>query len=311
MKHAFWLLALIGCSDDGSAHSPVKLELDSDLDVVSSTFRQQPPTAVGGTQAFRLYYAGTVPGTPGAAFDLPYTVKVADDGLRIEDQKDTSITIRGVAPGQSSLRFLYEDGSLIDELQLSVAEIQKIGLNPDVSESLPRDVYWPEEQSVAWALGDHTVRVGLYQGLERLGDSSLQIAFAGAERVGPDGLVIPSKPVGTYPISVTAGDRPATTVDYVVVDHADAVTVITDFEPAPTTFQQGTMTNLCFQARNAGRYVVGLTWTITVTGQIEAQPKGPLNCVTVIPQLATGTISVSAVAGGQSLAMTLPVAART
>jgi len=311
MKHAFWLLALIGCSDDGSARQPLALELDSDLDVVSSNFRQQPPTAVGGTQTFQLHYAGTVPPTPGVLFDQKYTVKVVGDSLRIEEQKDASLTIRGLAPGQSTLQFLYEDGSPIDQIQLSVAAIQKIGLNPDVPESLPRDVYWPEERSVAWYLGDHTLKVGLYQGLDRLGDSSIQIALDGAQRTGADGLVVPGKPVGTYPISVTAGDQPAKTIDYVVVDHADAVTVITDFEPAPTMFQQGTMTTMCFQARNAGRYVVGLTWAITVTGQIEAQPKGAPNCVTVIPQLATGTISVNATAGGQSFATTLTVIGRT
>lgn len=194
MKQTLWLLALVGCVDlEPAPGPPVELELVGDLDVVTYHHREQYPTAVGGTQTFHLHYAGGVPGIAGPVFDLPYTVVVADDRLRIEDRRDTSLTIRGVAPGHSTLRFLYMNGSLIDELQLSVAEIQKIVLDPMVSELLPRDVYWPTDRSVAWAPGEHTFAVGLYAGIGRLADSSMQIALTGAERTGLDKLHVPAR----------------------------------------------------------------------------------------------------------------------
>lgn len=108
---------------------------------------------------------------------------------------------------------------------------------------------------------------------------------------------------------MTAGDWPTTTVDFVVVDHADSASLITDFEPAPTSLKTGRGTELCFQARSAGRYILGLPWAITVVGDIEPQGPGMPNCIGVIPRQTSGDITVTASAAGQSLSMTLPVVA--
>jgi hypothetical protein len=310
MKRALGILGLVGCVDRAPVnHLPV--ELDGDLDIVEYHDRMQLPTALGGTQTFQLHYEGPSPGIPGPVFDQPYTAVVTDSRVRIEDQLGASITVRGVAPGQSALRVVHEDGSLIGEFSLSVAEIEKVVLDPVTFDDLPGDVLVSLDRSkIAWALGEQTLAVHLYRGTERVADSSLQITLTGAERQGHDLLHVRSAVVGTYPISVTAGNWPTTTVDFVVVDRADSMSLIADGEPAPTSLTAGILTSLCFQARSAGRYLLGLPWTIRVVGEIEPQAQGAPNCVAVIPLQTSGDITVSAAAAGQSLSMTLPVVAK-
>jgi hypothetical protein len=283
------------------------LELDSDLDMVSYHLRQPLSTAVGGTQTFRVYYRGTIPAEPGPELDVPYTAESTDEHLRIEDVTGTSITIRGLAAGKGALRFLRRDGSLIDEVPLSVAEIRSIRLEPRVSELLPGGVYSVNNPLFAWAPGEYTFKVGLYQDIFRLADTSMRVALEGAERTGLDELHLRNASVGTYPISVTAGSWRDAALDFVVVDHADSMSLMT--EPAPTSLTSGRGTNFCFQARSADRYILGLTWTISVVGDVEPQASNLHNCTYVIPRQTSGSVTVRAAAGGQSLSITLPVVA--
>lgn len=312
MRRALGVLWLVGCVDASPPAAPPHgygLELESDLDMISYHYRVPLATAVGGTQTFRVYYQGTIPGESGPALDVPYTVESTDEHLGVEDVTGTSITIRGLAAGKGALRFLRRDGSLLGEVPLSVAEIGSIVLEPRVSERLPNSVYWPNNPLFAWAPGEYTFKVGLYQDIFRVADTSMQIALEGAERNGLDELHIRNASVGTYPISVTAGSRRDAAVDFVVVDHADSMSLMTGLSPLPTSLTPGRGTDFCFQARSADRLILGLTWTISVVGDVEPQAGNMHNCTYVIPRQTSGSITVRAAAGGQSLSITLPVVA--
>ena len=269
------------------------------------------PTAVGGTQAVALQYDrgdGVM-----IALDLPYT---ADDqggaGITIAGTSGSQVTVRGAGSFSNYLRILDEDNLLMDRKQLTGAALSSMELIPDDYESVP------PQTSLAWAAGTRKVAVALYgdvqtstgRSTERLVDTAMQLSFAGAQRTAWDTLQIDAQ-VGSYLIGVTAGDKPAAALDFVVVDHADSVAVQ---QNAPSTIAPNTSTTVCFSALTAGRYVAGLTWTYSVDGAqtIKGDGTAERNCVTVSTQKASGTVSVSAAAGGQSTAMALTVgAART
>lgn len=304
------LLGSVGCLEGGqSARHPIELQLSGVLDLVNYHDIRNRFTAVGGTQTFELRRAGPRPNPPGPALELPFEAAV-DEGssVRIEAQQGASLTIRGVKPGTSTLRIFHEDGTPMDELSLEVAEIQHIVLEPRVADRLPRDVLSRFDRAIAWAPGEHTFWVDPYGAdpILPLGDTSMHLVLAGAERIGTNALHIPAATVGTAPITVTAGDQTAT-IDFVVVDHADSASLITDFDPAPTSLTTGRLTSLCFQARNAGRYIMGLRWTFTVAGAIEPRAQGTPNCIALTPTQTSGDISVTAAAAGRSVSMTLPV----
>jgi len=120
-------------------------------------------------------------------------------------------------------------------------------------------------------------------------------------------LHIPDATLGTSPISVIAGGQP-TTIDFEVVDHADSASLIPFY--ARRSFTTGQRADLCFQARNAGRYIAGLKWTITVTGELNLPVLHMVNCVALTPQQTSGEITVTAAAAGQSVSLTLPVVAQ-
>jgi len=308
MTRVLGLLGLVACVEtmpEPMPTEPFRLELDSDFDFVTYHLRLSFPTAVGGTQTFHVHHRGTIPGEPGPRIDVPYTAVAVDDGVRIDDQTGTDITIRGAAEGRSTIRFLHEDGSTIDEIQLAVGEIQQIGLEPKVLASLGSPLYPKAPPLFAWAPGEQVFQVVPYQRSQRLVDSSMQLGLDGAQHTRLDELRVRKETVGTYPISVIAGSKP-TTVDLVVVDHADAIS-LEDDKPAPTSLLSGHVTIMCFEARSAGRYLVGLPWSFVATGDVAPLVSDPDNCVWVNPRQTSGNITITATAGGRSTSITLPV----
>lgn len=309
-RSLLFLLGSVGCLEGGqSAQQPVELQLSGALDLVNYHDRRNRQTALGGTQTFELRRAGRLPGALGPALELPFEATVDEgSGVRIEARQGASITIRGVKAGTSTLRIFHEDGAPMDELSLVVAEIQHVVLEPRVADQLPRDLLSRFDRAIAWAPGEHTFGVDLYGAdpFFPLGDTSMQLALAGAEHIAPNKLRVPAATVGTSPISVTAGSQ-AATIDFVVVDQADSASLITNSDPAPTSLTTGRLTSLCYQARNAGRYIMGLRWTFTVAGAIKPQAQVTPNCIALIPTQTSGDISVTAAAAGRSVSMTLPV----
>ena len=237
------------------------------------------PTAIGGTQTVALQYDrgdGVL-----IALDLPFT---ADDdgglGITVDATSGSQVTVRGAGSRTNYLRIIDEDGLLMDRKQLTGAALDRIELVSEDFESVPAD------RQLAFAPGSRTIGVALYgdvQGSggptsERLVDTSMDLALAGAERRAWDTLSIDAA-VGTYPLAVTAGDKPTATLDFVVVDQADSVTAI---GPVPSTIAANESASICFEAVAAGRYIAGLTWTYVIDGT-EMEVKGDdallRNCV--------------------------------
>ena len=141
---------------------------------------------------------------------------------------------------------------------------------------------------------------------ERIIDTSMELTLAGSTRRAWDMLRI-DLPVGAYPLAVTAGDKPTNNLEVVVVDHADS---LVPFANQPTTIAPNTSRNLCFEALAGTRYIVGLTWTFDVDGEVFTHGEGSLsrNCINVSTDKLSGTVAISASAGGQSASLQLTVA---
>jgi len=277
-----------------------ELRLTGDLD----WYVEPLTTAIGGTQPVMLRYIYDGAAT---ALDWPY---IADDGggeaVQITNVDGAQVTVRGVAASSNYLRVFYENTifcthRLMDAIELTAAPVNEIDLVPLGFEKVPANT------PVAWAPGIRDVGVALYgNDKERLIDTSMQIMFAGAERVEWDTLRIDAR-AGSYKIAVTAGDKPTTAVDFIVVDHADSIAAEAD---APTSIAPNVPTNVCFQAMSADRYVAGLTWTFSVDGQqtIQGDDTWRRNCIAVSTRQETGSVSVTASAGGQSVTVALAIA---
>jgi hypothetical protein len=264
------------------------------------------PTAVGGTQAIALQYE-RYDGVD-IALDQPFT---ADDdggiGVKVDAISGSQVVVRGAGSRSNYLRILDIDGLLMDRKELTGAAVNKIGLIPADLESVPAD------KELAFAAGEREFGIAIYGDVQtssgprsqRLIDTSMALQLAGSSREGWDSLSI-NAAVGTSTLSVTAGDKPAANLDFIVVDHADTVSVI---NPAPSTIAVNQSQSVCFQALASGRYVAGLTWTYVVDGATSVKGEGTLqrNCVSVSTQKTSGTVSVQATAGGQTTAMALTV----
>lgn len=261
-------------------------------------------TAVGGTQVVALQYNrgdGVY-----VALDVPFT---ADDdggrGIKVDATTGSQVTIRGVDSRSNYLRILDEDGLLMDRKELTGAALTTIELVPTDYESIPAGT------PIAFAPGSRKIGVALYGDVqrssgpvsERIIDTSMQVVIDGIRSSWDTYQINPS--VGTHAISVTAGDKPAANIDLVVVDHADSVVAI---NPPPSMQPQGTV-SVCFQASSGNRYIAGLNWTFNVDGVERTQGEGTLtrNCVGVTTTKTSGTVAVSATAGGQSSSVSIPI----
>jgi hypothetical protein len=265
-------------------------------------------TAVGGTQVVALEY-DRGDGVD-VALDLPYT---ADDGgglgVKVESTSGSQVTIRGAGSGKNYLRILDTDGFLMDRKELAGAALSRMELVSNDYETVS------EGTLIAFAAGERELGVALYGDVqhssgpvaERLVDTSMQLALAGSTTLAWDTLRIDAA-VGSYTLDVTAGDKPANTLDVVVVDHADTVALLPS---APTTIMPNGSASVCFEAKASGRHVIGLEWTFTVDGTAIVQGANAVNrnCVGVTTTKTTGTVAVTGSAGGQTASMSLTVGA--
>jgi hypothetical protein len=265
-------------------------------------------TAVGGTQVVALQY-DRGDGVD-VALDLPYT---ADDdgglGIKVESTSGSQVTVRGAGSRKNYLRILDSDGLLMDRKELAGASLSRMELVSNDYETVS------EGTLVAFAVGERELGVALYGDVqhssgpvaERLVDTSMQLSLAGSTKIAWDTLRLDA-PVGTYALDVTAGDKPANTLDVVVVDHAETLAVLPS---APTTIMPNGSMSLCFEAKASGRHVIGLDWSFDVDGVAVVQGANAVNrnCVGVTTTKTTGTIAVSGTAGGQTASVSLTVAA--
>ncbi len=268
-------------------------------------------TAVGGTQEIALEWDrgdGNL-----VAFTLPYR---ADDdganGVAVASTSGSVVTVRGMGSRQNYLRIVEPQfDELYDRYALTGAAITQVDLIGTDHETLP-----PGNPDIVWATGEQEIAVALrgeVQGsngprLERLIDTSMQLAMAATDRRAWDTLRLPNATVGTYALNVTAGDRPTATLDVEIVAGADSMVMLGTASPSVPANQS---TSICFAAMNGQRYVYGLTWTFVVDGSTVVHDRNDLNrnCVSVSASgLTSGTIPVTASAGGRTASTSVAVA---
>ena len=274
-------------------------------DLAGTLFGGGPsPTAIGGTQKIALKYD---PGNSGWRYlDLPYkAVTTGELGVQITDQTAAIVTVTGAASGTNYLRIM--DGNdpslLFDRKLVGAGAIDEIDLVPTSLEVVP------DGTPVAWAPGATEIAVALYGTVgtsthERLVDESMALSLPGSHQIAWDTLRIEDAVPGTSTLTVTAGDKPPASMDIVVTANADAVAPF----DAPTGVAPNTPAEVCFTATTGTRTLLGLLWKFTVDGGPGEFGLSP-NCVMVKTTKTTGTVSITAAAGGQTATLELPVTA--
>ncbi|CAN5600066.1 hypothetical protein BH11MYX1_BH11MYX1_05770 [soil metagenome] len=284
------------------------------LEFVGATFADTAsivgpsPTAIGGTQDIAIEYDRAVSGVS-VPLDLAYT---ADDdggnGVALEHQAGALVTMRGIASRTNYLRISDAvTGELFDRHSLTGAAISRIAFVPATTELVPEGV------DLAFATGTVKAGVALYGQVqastgpqeERLIDQSMALELAGATQLAWDSLQLASATTGTYALGVTAGDRPTTNLDVIVVDHLDQI--VKAPENATTIAPMGSAI-VCFDAITDGRYVAGLAWHYLVDS-VDKTQNALGNCISVGTNQTSGTVTVVGSAMGQSATLTLTIAA--
>lgn len=271
-------------------------------------------TAIGGTQEIALEYDRGDGNR--IALNLPYD---ADDdgglGVTVVSHSGSVVTVKGAKARTNYLRITDpQTGELYDRYELTGAALTSMRLVGTSFEMMPTGrpalVFGPGEQEIAVALvGD--VQTSSGPDSRRIVDTSMILDLPGSTRTGWDSIKLSDAQPGTYPLMVTAGDKPAAPLPIEIVAIADAVVPL---EAGTPKVQPGSSTTICFQATSSGRYIYGLMWTYTVDGQQIVKGKGDLtrNCVSVpAGSHTTGTIPVTAAAGGKQASINVLVGAST
>ncbi len=270
-------------------------------------------TAVGGTQEVALEY-DRGDGIR-VAMNLAYD---ADDdgglGVSVVGHSGSVVTVKGARSRSNYLRIVEPGtGELYDRYTLTGAALKQMRLIGTEFESLPSN-----RPDLVFATGDQEIGVALVGDVqetsgttaERIVDTSMILDLPGSIRTSWDSVRIANAQVGTYPLVVTAGDKPAATLPIEVVAAADAIAVI---GPQPTV-PANSSTTVCFQATHGTRYIYGLTWTFHANGMTRVNGKSDIlrNCVGVSSQgMTSGSIPVTAAAGGQTFAVNVLVGQST
>jgi hypothetical protein len=243
-------------------------------------------------------------------FESPATIADVNGTVSIE-RTGSSLLVQGVHDGTADVTLVADAcPDLRGSTQLEVRMVDNITFLPG-----DKDMYVPSEPwdevppglDVAFA-HEASVEVGI--GLvtsrgEVLIDQNTQVTPpAGAQLIAGWGFDDSAMALGSYSVQVTAGSS-VFTAPFVVVDHADAITAITQDLSIPSYGLTP-----CFAALTANRYVASLTWTFTLDGS--PTPTGQFfhNCVNVLPQNDLdhdGKVQISASAGGVSAQFAAPV----
>jgi hypothetical protein len=247
-------------------------------------------TAIGGTQEITLSYN---PPNSNQIIDLDLPYRAETDGTPVEVERTDGpvVTLRGTAYGKDYLRIVDPDtGELYDRDYFWGAEIQEIELIGTTQERLP-----PGNPAVVWTPGHQSITIALHGQGQRLVDTSMQIDAPGGYQSEWDAVEIPNAQVGVYPVTVTAGDKPPTTLEIEIVAGPTEIRSISGDTP---TVPAGGGTTLCFAAMHDARFVRGLRWQFRIDGAAAMASTLIPNCVDVLDRGQSSTITVEASAGG-------------
>jgi hypothetical protein len=266
-------------------------------------------TAIGGTQEVALEYDRG----DGVRIAMNKAYDADDDGglgVTVVGKSGSVVTVKGARSRSNYLRIVDPaTGELYDRYTLTGAAVKQMRIVGTEFESLPSN-----RPELVFATGDQQIGVALVGDVqetggtaaERIVDTSMILDLPGSVRTSWDSVRIANAQVGTYPLVVTAGDKPAATLPIEIVAAADAISVIGEQPTVPASSHA----TVCFQATHNGRYIYGLTWTFHANGTTRTNGKSDIlrNCISVSSEgMISGSIPVTAVAGGQTFAVNVLV----
>ena len=262
------------------------------------------PTAVGGTQTIQILNAEDQ-----QPLTFAYTATLDSPSLTAEAPQGAQLTLDGASSGSAMLRIKdASDGTLFDRVTVTatpVASADVIAFHDEellASDPPPAIMLGSDVQLLA-QLWDAS-------GIHRVVDQSLIMAVTGqaTTRTSWDTVSFTPTAVGDIGVNLHAAGADQAVGAVVVVDAIDGlVPGYTSFSSAapPLANQQLVA---CIEAQAAGTPVVGLDWTMTITGADSSQPWVAKNCLT-FTRATAGSVTLHAAAGNATGDFTINVGA--
>lgn len=262
-------------------------------------------TAVGGTQTITIVNAQDE-----QDLTFPYTATLDSANLTAGAPNGPLLTLSGANDGTAMLRIKdAADGKLFDRVTVQASLINATDVVAFHYEELlvndpPPSVLVGAQIYLEARLWD--------SGLHRLVDQSLDLGVDGAtvQPISWDTVQYTPTVTGTFTAHLLAGGAPRNGASITVVDAIDQlVPGYTSFSnDFPPRAKQGLIA--CLEAVRGGQPVIGLDWTMSVTGADTTAAWPAKNCVDFTRNTA-GTVTVHASAGGHTADMTIDVQAAT
>jgi hypothetical protein len=258
-------------------------------------------TALGGTQTIKVL------GTKTTAYEGPFDA-AGTDAVAIDGVAPPDVTVRGVAEGPGFLRILKPGTQeLYDRISLEVASAVA------QAHVVPADkVLSDRGENVDWALfAESTVNLAVeLRDAEnaRVVDEGIKIVFSGDATEGGapelprwDKFGIKAGNMGTASVKVTTSGGQSFEQTFPVVDAlTDIVATPSLNDPKPLDpLAVGGQLVRCFRAVAGDRAVVGVPWTVSASGPIDAKPFTELDpaCI-ILKGKAAGVATIIAEAAG-------------
>jgi hypothetical protein len=254
--------------------------------------------AVGGTATFQLQcwftdYPGEAP------FDVPSVATTEPDPAASVDKGGATLVIAGVHAGTTTVQIISSDGAtLYGSLEVEVAAVDHLAFRTGDT---------PANMDVAFAKELGTLAEVMLEASngDLLADDAMQLVPPSAAvrtAIRPGVFDYTATPLGDYVVEVDSAGT-SYTLPFVVVDHADSVTLA---DPSVTIPVDGSDKSICFGASLDARFVSSLRWSFVT----EAFPAESTNCLPLTSAADTnhdGMVAISASAGGASGQVNVPV----
>ncbi len=248
-------------------------------------------TAIGGSQTVDLYSKALI------SLPLSFTFGVdAGTSVAAAVKGPHLITLTGIKLGSNYVRITDpDDGTLFDRISVGAAAISRITVSGAQEPTTDAVIAFTAQSKLAIELFDKDDR--------HLIDEAAMISGPAITRSTQwdTATFVGSVASGSQAITVTAGDKPAATLEVRVVARAEQVAAITP----PAQLYANESAIVCFRASTGNARVVGLPWTFTING-VAANDTLTRNC-TSVGLAQPGTATVVATAGDVSTTLAIPV----
>lgn len=313
MRGVLVLVAITACDSSGSC--PARDEAltfrigTTTVTHADPTFAAPHAIALGGTVEMRVDAAKVISGRPeSVAFDREFTVTTSGDAVAPKSIKSPAFVVEGRHEGVSDLTVFDCDGTQLgDPREVRAVAVDHASLAWTAFSDTPvidGPVAFMTGADIDASQGALELSVALWEGgipAKRLVDASMTIAAALGSVTRWDGLRIESGAPGTYEVEVTAGEL-HTSLPLVLTDHVDVVAAINP----PSVIHPMQEVLVCFSATYQGREIPNALWRWVVDG-VPDPGRHPFGCRAIFTTSTSGTVVVTADAGGRSATVTLAV----